>query len=542
MKQKQYIISLVVFLLPFVLFAQNDQDEIIAGKDIGVIEIESGKIRGYIHNGTYVYKGIPYASAGRFMPPEKPKTWTDVKFMAHWGPVCPLDFEPIAARGNGVGSFALQNDWGYPSENCQSLNIWTQAINDNKRRPVMIWIHGGGFEYGSSHELPFYDGESLSKGGDVVLVSVNHRLNILGFLDLSQYGEKYKYSPNVGLLDLVAALKWVKNNIAQFGGDPDNVTLFGQSGGGGKITALLNSPIAKGLFHKAVIQSGSYATTYLDTKVAQKISAKILENLSLSSSQVDHLQTIPYHTLLSEGKKAVASVRKEMQEKGEKMNASIWGPVHDSYFLPYNIFTPEALELSKNVPLMIGTTKNEFSLGGYMQTGGDEDTAMKLLEERYKDKKGSYINALLKAYPNTVKPSDYLDVDFLFRVGAIRDANKLARAGHNNIFMYLFAWESPVNDGFLKSMHCMELPFVFDNIQKGKELTGGGKAAYVLAKKVSAAWINFAKTGNPHAEGLPLWPKYSIGKGATMIFDNKSEIKYHHDKDLLEIAVPELKY
>jgi para-nitrobenzyl esterase len=533
------LLLFVISILPAISIAQSDTDEIIAGKDIAVVETESGKVRGYLSNGVYTYKGIPYAFAERFMPPEKAKSWTDVKFMGYYGPTCPLDYGPIAARGNGIGMFALQNDWGYPSENCQSLNIWTQGINDAKKRPVIVWIHGGGYAYGSSHELPFYDGENLSKKGDLVVVSVNHRLNILGFLDLSAYGEEYAHSANVGLLDLVASLEWIRENISQFGGDPDNITLFGQSGGGAKITALLNSPVASGSFHKAIVQSGSYAKSYLDSETAQKMSAELLNELELKAEEVDELQKLSYYDLITAGNKAVAAVRKEARSQGKSIG-SILGPVHDEYFLPYNLFTPEAMELSKDVSIMIGTTKNEFALWAAARTGEDMEATKARIKEMYPDQSEEYMEAVRKAYPNTLKASDYLAIDFMFRPGAMRDANTLVNAGHGSTYMYLFAWQSPVDEGSMKSMHCMELPFVFNNIKLGKELTGGGKEAYDLAETVSGAWINFARTGNPNTEGLPAWPTYSLEEGATMIIDTESVVKYHHDKQLMEIVSPDL--
>ena len=533
------LLLFVICILPAISIAQSDTDEIIAGKDIAVVETESGKVRGYLSNGIYTYKGIPYAFAERFMPPEKAKSWTDVKFMGYYGPTCPLDYGPIAARGNGIGMFALQNDWGYPSENCQSLNIWTQGINDAKKRPVIVWIHGGGYAYGSSHELPFYDGENLSKKGDLVVVSVNHRLNILGFLDLSAYGEEFAHSANVGLLDLVASLEWIRENISQFGGDPDNITLFGQSGGGAKITALLNSPVASGSFHKAIVQSGSYAQSYLDAETAHKVSAELLNVLELKAEEVDELQKLSYYDLITAGNKAVAAVRKEARSQGKSIG-SILGPVHDEYFLPYNLFTPEAMELSKDVSIMIGTTKNEFALWAAATTGEDMEATKARIKEMYPDQSEEYMEAVRKAYPNTLKASDYLAIDFMFRPGAMRDANTLVNAGHKNTYMYLFTWQSPVDEGSMKSMHCMELPFVFNNIKLGKELTGGGKEAYDLAETVSGAWINFARTGNPNTEGLPDWPTYSQEEGATMIIDKESVVKYHHDKQLLEIVSPDL--
>jgi para-nitrobenzyl esterase len=527
---------LLIALLPVVAYAQHGKHEIIAGKGIGEVEIESGKIRGYIEDGIFTYKGIPYAYAERFQAPVKVDKWDGERFMGYYGPTAPLDFDAIAARGNGVGMFALQNDWGYPSENCQNLNIWTPGLDKEQYRPVIVWIHGGGYAYGSSHELPFYDGKNLSKKGDIVYVSVNHRLNILGFTDMSKYGEKYKYSANAGLLDLIEALEWIKRNISEFGGDPDNITVFGQSGGGGKITALLNSPMSEGLIQQAVIMSGSFAQEYADQDNAQRLTDAIMEELGIQPENIDDILKVRYDKLLQAGNRCVAKLSAEAKEKGESTSGFGWGPIEDGLVLPYKVFDPEVIRLILDVNIMIGTVKTEFSGMAAMKTGEDMEATKAAIKEKYKKKADAYMEAVLKAYPDTKKASDYLTIDFMFRSGAVRDANKLTEGGNKNTYMYLWTWESPVEDGNLKAMHCMELPFFFNNIYLGKELTGGGKEAYELADKISGSLINFARTGYPGAWGLPKWPGYSVEEGATMILDKKCEVKYHHDKELLEVA------
>jgi len=533
-KNSKLLFFLGINLLPAIALCQN-ADAIAAGKNFAIVETESGKVRGYTHNGIYSYKGIPYAKAERFMPPSKPVKWEGIRNSLTYGPVCPTD---ITTTVNDEFEFSFQHNWGYANENCQSLNVWTQKINDGKKRPVMVWLHGGGFTAGSYVELPSYDGESLSRKGDAVVVSVNHRLNVLGFLDLSAYGEKYKSSANAGLLDLVAALQWVKQNIAQFGGDPDNVTIFGQSGGGGKVTSLMNAPSAKGLFQKAIVQSGSYLSSFTEKSIAQKIGAALLEELGLQSSQVDSLQKISYDRLNAAGKKALKKVSDAMKAEGKPIPGFGlgWGPSADGVFLPYQPDESAAIELSKNIPLLVGSTKNEFTPFIPGTRDITMDTAKSKLEKKYGDKTEAYLAAVKKAYPNTVKPSDYTDLDFTFRPGTIRQANLKVIPGAAPVYMYLFSWQSPVNDGIYKAMHCMELPFVFNNIARCEEMTGGGKEAYTLADKMSQAWINFAYTGNPGAKGLPSWPAYTKENGTLMIFDNKCEVKGNHDKELLEIA------
>ena len=535
MKRKSLpLVSLVVILFPVVVFSQTD-NAVVAGKEVAIVQTESGKVRGYIHKGIFTYKGIPYAKAQRFMAPDKPATWKDVRSSMTYGPVAPMD---PTTTVNDEFEFPFHHNWGYTNENCQTLNVWTPGINDNKRRPVMVWFHGGGFTAGSYVELPSYDGENLSRKGDVVLVSVNHRLNVLGFLDLSAYGDKYKSSPNAGLLDLVAALQWIKQNIAQFGGDPDNVTIFGQSGGGGKVTSLMNAPSAKGLFHKAIVESGSYLSGFTEPSISKRVAAALLNELQLQPSQVDSLQTISYERLNAAGKKALSKVAAEMKTEGKTvpMFGLGWGPILDGSFLPYQPTDSAAIEIAKNVPMLVGSTKNEFT----PFIPGSRDITMENatinLQKKYGDKTDAYIAAVKKTYPETSKPSDYIDIDVFFRPGTISHANLKAAPGAAPVYMYLFSWQSPVMDGMYKAMHCMELPFVFDNIDKCEEMTGGGKEAYALADKMSSAWINFARSGNPSAKKLPNWPAYTQQTGATMIFDNKCEVKNNPDKELLSIA------
>ena len=535
MKRKSLLLfNLAVFFIPTFIFSQTG-DAVVAGKEVAIVQTDAGKVRGYIHKGIFTYKGIPYAKAERFMAPAKPAAWKDVRSSMTYGPVCPMD---PTTTVNDEFEFPFHHNWGYTNENCQTLNVWTPGINDNKKRPVMVWFHGGGFTAGSYVELPSYDGENISHKGDVVLVSVNHRLNVLGFLDLSAYGDKYKSSSNAGLLDLVAALQWIKQNIAQFGGDADNVTIFGQSGGGGKVTSLMNAPSAKGLFHKAIVESGSYLSGFTEQSISKRVAAALLEELQLQPSQVDSLQTISYERLNAAGKKALSKVAAAMKAEGKTVPTFGlgWGPILDGSFLPYQPTDPSAIEIAKNVPMLVGSTKNEFT----PFIPGSRDITMENakanLQKKYGDKTDAYIAAVKKAYPETTKPSDYIDIDVFFRPGTISHANLKAVPGAAPVYMYLFSWQSPVMDGMYKAMHCMELPFVFDNIDKCEEMTGGGKEAYALADKMSSAWIDFARTGNPNAKKLPTWPAYTQQNGATMIFDNKCEVKNNPDKDLLSIA------
>lgn len=523
---------LCLCLLSTTTFAQT-QYAVKAGADIAVTTTVYGKVKGYIHNNIFTFKGIPYAKADRFTLPQKPTPWTDVRSSMTYGPVCPTD--PTTSVSDPF-EFAFNHNLGYNNEHCQTLNVWTQKLNDGKKRPVMVWLHGGGFTAGSSIELPSYDGENLAKKGDVVLVSVNHRLNVLGFLDLSAYGEKYKNSGNAGLADLIAALQWVKENIAQFGGDPNNVTIFGQSGGGGKVTCLMNTPLAKGLFQKAIVESGSYITSFTDKAVSQRVAAALLAELHLQPSQVDSLQKIPYETLNLASKKALVKVGAELRKEGHPTNVG-WNAVLDGEMFPYQPADAKAMELAREIPLLVGTTKNEFAAFAPTPKDLTMDKVKTTLQQKYGSNTDAYMAAVKQAYPNTSKPSEYIDIEFGFRSLAIKQADqKSALQGAAPVYMYLFTWQSPVNDGMYKAMHCMDIAFQFDNIKRCEEMTGGGKDAYALAAKISSAWINFAATGNPNTPGLPQWPAYTTANGAVMILDVKPVVRNHPDAELLKIA------
>jgi para-nitrobenzyl esterase len=514
------------------------QTVIETGKDIAVTKTEAGLVRGYIEDNIYTFKGIPYARAKRFEAPAKVKPWEGVRSSTTYGPVAPLMTPTTSVYDEP--EFVFDHDWGYTSEDCLRINIWTPKT-DNKKRPVLFWLHGGGFSAGSSQELPSYDGRNLSEKGDVVVVSINHRLNLLGFLDLSAYGEKYKYSANNGMLDIKAALQWVKNNITSFGGDPDNVTIFGQSGGGGKVNTLMAMPSANGLFHKAINQSGTSRTRLLEKEDTQAIGKEVLNQLGLDENQVDSIQNMPFAKLSAAGAKALQIVDQKMRSEGRPMISRgklNWSPSRDGNVLPYQLFSDEAFELSKNVPLLIGTTKNEsaaFASARFF--GAPEAEILGYIKETYKDEADTYLSAVKKAYPNDVLPSDLISVDVVYRPRAVDQANaKSSLKKGAPVYMYLFTWQSPVFNGKYKALHCMELPFVFDNIERANHMTGGGKEAHVLADKMSQAWINFARNGNPNHKGLPQWARYDSTNTATMHFDTSCEVKPQMDKQLFELV------
>lgn len=442
------------------------------------VQTVSGPVAGYIDDGVFIYKGIPYGKAERFMPAVDPEPWKEVRSSRAYGPTCPQDKR--MGWYSDEQAFAMHWDDGFPDEDCLRVNVWTSAIKPDAKMPVMVWLHGGGFRAGSGQEQIGYDGTNLARDHGVVVVSLNHRLNVLGFLDLSAYGSEYAHSGNVGMLDIVKALEWVKANISAFGGDPSNVTIFGQSGGGGKVSTLMAMPSAKGLFHKAIVQSGSI-TDLMTPKYSRRVGAYTVENLGLRPSQIEKLKEVPYPELLAAYNKALDTVRKEAAEDGimpENILSRILFaqvPVVDGDVIPAQPSTAEALALSKDIPVIIGTVYNEF-------TPGQEDP--------------------------------------IFRPLALRQAAERQAAGCAPVYLYRFDWASPVLDGVLGSTHCIEIPFVFDNVLLHRTFTGGGEDAVELGHRVSRAWSNFAKTGVPSAEGLPHWAPYP----ANMTFNIESTI------------------
>ena len=436
-----------------------------------------GQVAGYIDQGVYTYKGIPYAQAERFMPAREPNVWQGVRSCRHWGPVCPQ------ARNNGwrndETAFFYQWNDGYQSEDCLRLNIWTKGLNDGKKRPVLFWLHGGGYTSGNGQEHPGYDGRNLAAKGDVVVVTINHRLNVLGYLDLSAFGEKYKESANVGMTDIVAALRWVKENIAYFGGDPDCVTIFGQSGGGGKVSTLLCMPSAQGLFHRAMVMSGSFLGS-TPQQGAREVGEFTAWYLGLTSQTIDSIQRVPYERLLEAADKASGEVGRRNRARGNGVRVS-WGPVNDGDIMP-GIFENGSERISRNIPLLIGSTLNEFS-----------------------------------------SP----EIDTRVRPAVIQQAALRSQEGDAPVYVYLSAYQVPTLDGRNHACHNSDIPFFFNNVLKSAQMTGATEEGLALGDKMSSALINFARTGNPNAKGLPNWPAFTPETEATMRFDApKCEVIY----------------
>jgi para-nitrobenzyl esterase len=494
-----------------------------------VVQTGFGPVRGTVANGIQTFKGIHYAKPPlgglRFLPPEKPEIWKDIAATTAYGaPAMQMPSGSAAREPTTDLARSLQSV--YPtlaemksnSEDCLFLNVWTQGLDD-KKRPVMVWMHGGGFAYGSG-AWPSYDGTNLAKRGDVVVVTINHRLNAFGYLELADvFGPDYARSGNAGMLDLVAALEWVRDNAVAFGGDPNNVTIFGESGGGAKVSTLMAMPSAKGLFHKAIIESGPGLKGVPRAKATADAKALLAE---LKVTKAKELEAVPADQII---KAAYAVVAKQMP--GEAFRT--FSPVVDGDVLPADPFDPVAPAISADIPVMIGTNKDEMVLfmAGEPWFGKLTDAELEARAPMIAGPKApALLAALRKTYP-TYSPSYLMaqvqTTSFMWG-GSITLAEHKAAQKRAPVYMYKLAWETPVGNGVFKSPHTLEIPLVFDNVENSRALLGPGADPQKMADQMSATWLAFAKTGNPNNPAIPNWPAYDAATRATMVFDLKSQV------------------
>jgi para-nitrobenzyl esterase len=489
-----------------------------------IIETTSGKVRGIAGRGVNVFKGIPYAGpavdARRFAPPIKAEPWPGVCDAFEYGPTAMQDPDAIALPPELLALLPIRE--AIPmDENCLVLNVWTPAVNDGRKRPVMFWCHGGAFIVGSGSSA-WYDGANLCRKGDVVVVTINHRLGAFGYLHLEDLGSnQFASSGNAGMLDIVAALEWVRDNIARFGGDPDNVTIFGESGGGAKVSVLMAMPAARGLFHKAIIQSGP-AVEMMSRADATEMAGQVLADLGIDPKRVDELRRIPANRLLN----AQMAVLKKINLMSFANRRRVgFNPVIDGINLPAGPFAPAAPAVSSSVPLMIGTNKDEmtlfFAFAPWME--GMDDAALPERVQMFVGERGdSLVEQYKRARPYD-SPRDLMmaiATDAGMRIPSLTIADRKAAQNGAPVFVYLFTWETPVLGGRLKSPHALEIPFVFDTLESAP-LTGDSPTRFALVDKMSRTWLAFARTGNPNNPAIPLWPSYSSSERATMIFDNE---------------------
>ncbi len=499
-----------------------------------VVETTSGKVQGIMQEGTMAFLGIPYATVERCMPPKPVKAWTDVRNCDHWGP------QAMQQVNRPMSEDEM-------SEQCCRLNVWTPYIQHRPAgaqirpaagKPVMVWLHGGGFDSGT----PAWDpGMCLAKK-DVVVVSVAHRLNILGFLDLSTCGEKYKYSGNVGMLDVVQALQWVHDNIKKFGGDPYNVTIFGESGGGGKVGTLLCMPPAKGLFHKAIIMSGTILN--VNTKaMTEELGEAVLKELGIDKADVDKIKDVPYKELYAAGQRAMAASI-GTRRPGTPM---MWGfgPTPDGETLVQQPFQPGFADFSDNIPIMIGTTFNELQRQRYNAPMTMEQARAEL-QKTFGDETAAYIEAFKEAYPllsgsKERLPQDLLSIDWLFRPKTIITADAIGGKRKADTYVYMFTVnESGTQNEPKGSAHGAELKYCFDVLHHYSDQlsTNTLETNKYWADTMSSIWAKFAHDGNPNVQGMfpQTWEPYTKENGELMEMGGTQPTLHHnHDRKLEEI-------
>ena len=467
------------------------------------------------------------------MPPVKPKSWAGVRSSRQYGYVAPQG--PRAGWANDEEAFMFAWDDGVQNEDCLRVNIWTPALSDAKKRPVMVWLHGGGYTAGSGQELRSYDGENLARRGDLVVVSLNHRLNVFGYLDLSKFGDQYGASGNVGMLDIVTALEWVRDNIENFGGNPQMVTIFGQSGGGGKVSTLMAMPAAKGLFHRAIVESGSILQG-IPQENAQKVTDAIVGELGLTAATIGKIQTLPHQQILTAADKVLRERRPKVAggiPNFRRLSTLLgFGPVVDGKTLPNHPFDPVAPPISADIPMIIGTNLNEFvtALNHPEFEAMSEADLETRVREIYGESTLGVIGAFRQRTPRD-KPFDLWSriAASGVRGSAIEQARLKAAQGRAPAYLYWFTWQTPILNGRPRAFHCAEIAFVFDNTDRCETMTGGGADARALAAKMSDAWLQFARSGDPNHPQLPNWPAFSPETIATMIFDHPSRVEMNPD-------------
>ncbi len=463
--------------------------------DSTVVETVYGQLQGRENDGVYNFLGVEYAHADKyFQRAEKPEKWEGVK-----------EAFSLGAASLQSGFTSALSGMRY-SNNCQNLNLWTPGL-DGEKRPVMVWLHGGGFATGSANTN---NGEALAKSQNVVVVGVNHRLNAIGYFDLSAYGEEYADSANVGMWDIIDSLEWIRDNIAKFGGDPDNVTVFGQSGGGAKVLALMTSPEAQGLFHKGVVQSGATETVgvhFTSKAASRELTEKILDRLGISRDNIDAVQNVSYGALTGTGDAAMREVAEKYQIPAPFGGYGMeWEPVVDGEFLPTDPVTEEGFaEAGRDIPLLIGSNLFEWSFMSSEQVNVTDEISAEFA----------------KAYPN--EPiGDARNTDTLIRFPMLKIMSHKADQGGANVYSYLFTYGN--------SRHGAEIPYVFHE--------GNG----AMDALMSSIWANFARSGIPSAEGLEAWEPYTRDGGACMILDETSYLAHNHDKTLLALIDPTYVY
>jgi len=487
-----------------------------------VAKTQYGKVRGYVDAGVLTFKGIPYgqdtSGENRWLPAKPPKPWDGEYPALIYGANCPQRLHDFTAIEQ---SFLFDWDDGYLSEDMLKLNVWTPALTG--KRPVLVYFHGGGFTFGSSYELPSQEGAQLARQHDAVSVTVNHRLNVLGFFDLSEIGgPTYADSVNVGMTDLAAALRWVRENIGNFGGDPDAVMIYGQSGGGSKVTCLMGMPSAAGLFHRASVQSGGGGNPP-SAEQSRELARQIMKELGLQANDLNSLQKMEWAKLNAAATAAANKINPPLQRSlgmgspAGPMPRVGAGPTVDGKVITMRSFYEAAPEISKNVPLLIGSVSEE---GNRMSSKPTEAEWHATLAGTLGEAKATaLIAAMKKAHPEkSIRTLSYGVSGLLVRNNIARMTKLKCELKVAPVYQYYFTWQSPMLED-AGAWHTAELAFCFDNTKRCEQGTGNTPEAQALGKKMATAWVNFARTRNPGQPGLTWTPSDPV-RNQTMVWDN----------------------
>lgn len=496
--------------------------DFVCERDTPLVQTTGGPVRGYRHNGLDIFKGVPYARARRFHAPE-PARWDSPLDATSYGCVCPL-----LHMGRPSGELLVPHRYWVQDEDCLNLNIWTPAC-DGAERPVLVWLHGGGYTDGSSIEQLAYEGGALARWGGCVVVSLNHRLNLLGYLDLSDFGAEYADSGNNGGNDIIAALRWLRDNVAAFGGDPDNITVFGQSGGGAKITTLLQTPAADGLYHKAVILSGILPRHLSDAQGSGRPCVEAMMR-ELGVTEVHELETLPYARLAEAYNKVVPGLAARGYNVGRT-------PHRNGHYLgdPLEVgFRPETL----SVPLVAGSVFGEFmAFGGlgldraHMTPEEGRAVVAHWLGQAAADR---LVPLFTAAYPAR-NPADLLFADTCCRLPTL-DYLRRRAAGGGRVYNYLFELDFPLEGGRV-AWHCADIPFFFHNTDLVPIAQIPGTTQRVQAE-MAGALLSFASTGSPNAEGLPAWAAMTADADVTLCYGEKTQLRRNFDRAFVEAFDP----
>lgn len=495
------------------------KQQLFIGEGVAEAQTEYGRVRGFLLRGIYSFRGIPYGDdtggENRFMPPRPPRPWHDVRPAVAFGASSPQSF--YDRRPESYSMFVDHWNYDLMGEDCLRLNVWTPGIADGGRRPVLVWLHGGGFTQGNGIEQDSYDGENIARYGDIVYCSINHRLGALGFSDLASVGgEKYRHSGNVGMLDIVAALEWVQANIENFGGDPSNVTIMGQSGGGSKVCLLCAMPAAKGLFHKAVALSGNSVRAN-DAAYAERLGEAILRQAGLSSDEIDSLQTIPWERYLE----LAAKARERMASENSGYRSG-FAPVADGEVIPKGtFFTDENRTTGSDVPMLLCSTFHEWNPNRDNPELEDitfEEVARRLAPQ-YGPRAEKIVGAYAEAFP-ACRPVEIWAMIASNRQGVVHTADAKCEQ-QSPVYMAWFGWGSPLFNGRHRAFHCIDIGFWLLNTDRMVTHTGGGAEPRRLSRRMADALLQFMRTGDPNCRALPRWPRYTPERGELMLLDTK---------------------